>query len=331
MPTAVITGINGQDGSYLAEFLLSKGYGVVGTVPDKNSELEHILHIRESLEIIETSLLDQDLVNDVVHTYKPDEIYNLAARSSSNEFWSQPARTGELNALAVTRLLDGIRRIDPKIRFFQASSSEVFGNATEVPQTETTPFHPRNPYGVAKAFGHWTTVIYREYRGLFACSGILYNHESPRRGLEFVTRKISHTVAKIKLGLAQELRLGDLEAKRDWGLASDYTQAMWLSLQQPVPDDYIIATGEAHSVSEFCDIAFSHVGLNYQDYVVQGPEFVRTAETSRLVGNPTKAKRLLNWKPSVTFRELVTMMVEADMKALQNSHQQLTPMLNQRC
>lgn len=324
MPAALITGVNSQDGSYLAEFLLRKGYRVVGTTLDRNANQERILHIRDKIEIVETDLLDQRLMEDILRNYKPDEVYNLAARASSSEFWTQPVLTGELNALAVVRLLDVIRTIDHKVRFVQASSSEVFGNAAEVPQTEATPFHPRNPYGVAKAYGHWTTVIYRERYGLFACSSILYNHESPRRGFEFITRKVSHTVARIKLGQAKELRLGNLESKRDWGFACDYVQAMWLMLQQPTPDDYVVATGEAHSVRELCEIAFSHVGLNYQDYVVQDRENFRTADTALLVGNPTKAERVLGWKRTVTFPDLVRMMVEADLRSIQNISERLT-------
>jgi GDPmannose 4,6-dehydratase len=324
MPVALITGVNGQDGSYLAEFLLQKGYHVVGTTLNRNINQEHILHLREKIEIVETDLLAQTLLEDILRKCKPDEVYNLAARASSSEFWTQPVLTAELNALAVTRLLDAIRTVDRNVRFVQASSSEVFGNAAEVPQTEATPFHPRNPYGVAKAFGHWTTVIYRERYGLFACSSILYNHESPRRGLEFITRKVSHAVAKIKLGQARELRLGNLESKRDWGFACDYVQAMWLMLQQPAPDDYVVATGEAHSVRELCEVAFSHVGLNYQDYVVQDRENFRPADTALLVGNPAKAERLLGWKRTVTFLDLVRMMVEADLSSIQNIPEPLT-------
>jgi len=324
MPVALITGVNGQDGSYLAEFLLQKGYHVVGTTLDRNINQERILHLREKIEIVETDLLAQTLLEDILRKCKPDEVYNLAARASSSEFWTQPVLTAELNALTVTRLLDAIRTVDRNVRFVQASSSEVFGNAAEVPQTEATPFHPRNPYGVAKAFGHWTTVIYRERYGLFACSSILYNHESPRRGLEFITRKVSHAVAKIKLGQARELRLGNLESKRDWGFACDYVQAMWLMLQQPAPDDYVVATGEAHSVRELCEVAFSHVGLNYQDYVVQDRENFRPADTALLVGNPAKAERLLGWKRTVTFLDLVRMMVEADLSSIQNIPEPLT-------
>jgi GDPmannose 4,6-dehydratase len=331
MPVALITGVNGQDGSYLAEFLLLRGYEVVGTTVDRNIDPERILHIREKIEIVETDLLDQSLLKDILRKYRPDEIYNLAARASSRELWTQPLLTGELNALAVTRLLDAIRTGGREVRFVQASSSEVFGNATEAPQSETTPFHPRNPYGVAKAYGHWTTVIYREHCGLFACSSILYNHESPRRGLEFISRKVSSTVAKIKLGQANELRLGNLDAQRDWGFAGDYVQAMWLMLQQPTPDDYVVATGQAHSVRELCETAFSHVGLDYQDYVVQGCENFRSADTALLVGNPAKAKRLLGWEPTITFPELVHMMVDADLRSIQNIDEQLTSITGQTC
>ncbi len=324
MPAALITGVNSQDGSYLTELLLQKGYRVVGTTLNRNTNQERILDIREKIEIVETDLLDQSLMEEILRKYKPDEVYNLAARASSSEFWTQPVLTGELNALAVTRLLEAIRTIDHSVRFVQASSSEVFGNAAEVPQTEGTPFHPRNPYGVAKAYGHWTTVVYREHYGLFACSSILYNHESPRRGLEFITRKVSHAVARIKLGQARELRLGNLDSKRDWGFACDYVQAMWLMLQQTMPDDYVVATGETHSVRELCEIAFSHVGLNYQDYVVQDRANFRSADTALLVGNPAKAERLLGWKRTVTFPDLVRMMVEADLSSIQNIPERLT-------
>jgi len=318
MPTAFITGVNGQDGSYLAEFLLSKGYRVVGTTPDRNTDQERILQIRERIEIVETDLLNQGLVEDILRKYKPDEVYNLAARASSSELWTLPVLTGELNALGVARILDAICKIDHKVRFVQASSSEVFGNATEVPQTEATPFYPRNPYGVAKAYGHWMTAIYREHQGLFACSCILYNHESPRRGLEFASRKICHTAAKISVGEAKELRLGRLDARRDWGFAGDYVQAMWMMLQQPTPDDYVIATGETHSVRDFCEVAFALVGLDYRDFVIEDVANCRPAETGLLVGNPTKAHRVLGWKPRTTFQELVRMMVDADLKAIQD-------------
>ena len=331
MPTALITGINGQDGSYLAEFLVGKGYRVVGTTLGRNTDRERICHVHQKIEILETDLLDQARLGDILHKFQPDEMYNLAARASSRDLWTQPVATGELNALTVTRILDAAQSIHPTVRFIQASSSEMFGNTTEVPQTEATPLRPRNPYGVAKAYGHWTALTYREQQGLFSCSCILYNHESPRRGLEFVSRKISHTVARIKLGLTKELRLGDLECKRDWGFAGDYVRAMWLILQQPAPDDYVIATGEVHSVREFCEIAFCHVGLKYQDYVVHDPENVRSAETVSLVGNPEKAKRVLGWKPSVTFAGLVEMMVEADLRAIQNVPQQVTSLTGQTC
>jgi GDPmannose 4,6-dehydratase len=316
MSTALITGVNGQDGSYLAEFLLSKGYDVVGTTPDRNTDQERILQIREKIEIVETDLLNQGLVEDILRKYKPDEVYNLAARASSSDLWTQPGLTGELNALGVARVLDAVCNIDNKVRFVQASSSEVFGNSTEGPQTEATPFHPRNPYGVAKAYGHWLTAVYREQKRLFTCSCILYNHESPRRGLEFVTRKISHTVARISLGEAKELRLGRLDARRDWGFAGDYVQAMWLMLQQSRPDDYIIATGETHSVRDFCEVAFAHVGLDYKDFVIEDFADCRPAETGQLVGNAAKAHRVLGWKPRTTFQDLVRMMVDADLKAI---------------
>jgi GDPmannose 4,6-dehydratase len=331
MPAALITGVNGQDGSYLAELLLQKGYRVVGTTLDRDADQGRILQIREKIEIIETDLLNQSFLEDVLHECKPDEVYNLAARASSSELWTQPVLTGDLNALAVARLLEAIRKSDHQVRFMQASSSEVYGNATEVPQNEATPFHPRNPYGVAKAYGHWTTVIYREHHGLFACSGILYNHESPRRGLEFITRKISHAVASIKLGMASELRVGNLDAKRDWGFAGDYVQAMWLMLQQSKPDDYIVATGEAHSVRELCEIAFSHVGLNYLDYVVQDFENFRSADTGLLVGNPARARRLLGWEPTITFPDLVGMMVEADLRVVQNTSGPLISVTDRSC
>lgn len=314
MRRALITGVGGQDGSYLAEFLLAQGYRVIGTTPSHN--FANILHIKERIEIIETPRLDQDCIESVMRKYEPDEVYNLAARASSRTLWSDPVVTGELNAIAVLQLLEVIQRLCPQVRFLQASSSEMFGNAKSTPQTESTPMQPRNPYGVAKAFGHWMTSVYREQRGLFACSCILYNHESPRRGKEFVTRKISQGVAKIKLGLAAELRLGNLEAKRDWGFAGDYVRALWLSLQQPVPGDYIVATGETHSVREFCQIAFSHVGLRYEDYVVQDNEDFRGSESVVLVGDSTKARRMLGWIPSVAFEDLVKMLVEYDLQCL---------------
>jgi GDPmannose 4,6-dehydratase len=329
MPSALITGVNGQDGTYLADLLLSKGYRVIGAIANRSAAGDRTVHDHGTIDIVATNLLDQTMVEDMVRQCKPDEIYNLAARASSNELWLQPVLTGEVNALAVACLLEAICKIDRKIRFIQASSSEVFGIATEEPQSEETPFHPRNPYGVAKMFGHWTTVIYREQRGVFACSAILYNHESPRRGLEFVTRKISHAVAMIRMGLSRELRLGDLDARRDWGFAGDYVQAMWLALQHPTPDDYIIATGETHSVRELCEIAFSHVGLKYQEYVTEDPQNLRVPEPVLLVGNPAKARRLLGWSPTMTFEELVRMMVEADLESIQHVRESSDPLADE--
>lgn len=322
MPIALITGISGQDGSYLAELLLSKGYRVIGTVSDRNLAQQRISFLFKQVEIVETDLRRHSQVEELIHAYRPDEVYNLAARASSSELWSQPLFTADLNALGVIRLLDAIMGVDRRIRFVQASSSEIFGLASEVPQKESTPFHPRNPYGAAKAFGHWITAVYREQRGLFACSCILYNHESPRRRMEFVTRKISHGVAMIKLGLANKLCLGDLDAKRDWGFAGDYVQAMWLALQQPTPDDYIVATGKTHSVREFCELAFSHVGLRYEDYVDQDRENYRSPEGCLLVGDTAKTKRILKWAPTVAFEELVTMMVDEDMRLLKTDRDQ---------
>ncbi len=319
MATALITGITGQDGSYLAEFLLSKGYRVVGMVRRSSTiNYDRIRHIQNDVDIVQGDLLDQMSIVDILQEYQPAEIYNLAAQSFVPASWKQPVLTGEFTALGVTRMLDAVRLSDPQTRFYQASSSEMFGKVQEVPQTETTPFYPRSPYGVAKVYGHWITVNYRESYNLFACSGILFNHESPRRGLEFVTHKVTHAVAKIKLGLAKEVRLGNLDARRDWGFAGDYVQAMWLMLQQDKPDDYVIATGETHSVRELCEVAFSHVGLNYQDYVVQDPKFYRPAEVDLLIGNPEKAGRVLGWEPSVTFEGLTRMMVDADLEALQS-------------
>jgi GDPmannose 4,6-dehydratase len=317
---ALITGINGQDGSYLAELLLKEGYQVVGTVrPHRSDQGDSgdLSRIPEGAEVIESEL--DGSIEKVIDRLRPDEIYNLAARASSAELWAEPIATGEVNALAVVRLLDIIYRVDRRIRFVQASSSEIFGSTSEVPQKESTLLQPRNPYGVAKAFGYWMTSVYRQQRGLFASSCILYNHESPRRGKELVTRKISHTVAMIKLGLAKELQLGDLNARRDWGFAGDYVRAMWLMLQQVVPDDYILATGETHSVREFCEIAFAHAGLKYEDYVTQDPENFRSPDTTLLVGDPSKARKNLGWHPTVSFKELVVMMVEADLKALEGA------------
>jgi GDPmannose 4,6-dehydratase len=314
---ALITGITGQDGSYLAEFLLEKGYEVIGMVRRTSTvTFGRIQHIQDDLELIQGDLLDQSSLIEILRQYQVSEVYNLAAQSFVPTSWKQPVLTGEFTALGVTRMLEAIRTVDPTIRFYQASSSEMFGKVQEVPQTEKTPFWPRSPYGVAKVYGHWITVNYRESYNLFACSGILFNHESPRRGLEFVTRKISHGVAKIKLGQAKELRLGNLDSQRDWGFAGDYVRAMWLMLQPAQPDDYVVAMGETHSVREFCEIAFSHAGLNWQDFVVQDPAFMRPAEVDQLIGNPAKAGAKLGWEPQVSFQEHVKMMVDADIEEL---------------
>ena len=318
MPKALITGITGQDGSYLAEALLQKGYDVVGMVRRSSTvNYERIAHIQGSIEFVNGDLLDQVSLIDAIKIHEPDEIYNLAAQSFVQTSFGQPVLTGETTALSVTRMLDAIRIVDPKIRFYQASSSEMFGKVAEVPQTESTPFYPRSPYGVAKVYGHWITVNYRESYNLHASSGILFNHESPRRGLEFVTRKISYGVASIKLGLEEKLSLGNLDAKRDWGFAGDYVEAMWMMLQQEEPDDYVICSGMTHSVREFCDLAFNHLGLNYQDHVVVDEQFFRPAEVDLLVGDYGKAKKVLAWEPSTSFKDLVTMMVEADLALLE--------------
>jgi GDPmannose 4,6-dehydratase len=320
MTTALITGINGQDGSYLAELLIRKRYRVMGTVRrylDRRGNHDRLRSVPKDVEILESDLVENSSIDALLNRFRPDEVYNLAARASSSELWTDPISTGEVNALGVVGLLDAIHRVGNRIRFLQASSSEVFGNATEVPQRETTAISPRNPYGVAKAFAQWITAVYREQQGLFACTCILYNHESPRRGDEFVTRKISKGVAMIKLGLATELRIGDLDARRDWGFAGDYVEAMWLSLQQSAPDDYVVATGKTHSVREFCEIAFAHVGLKYQDYVIQDRENFRPAERAQLVGDAAKARRVLGWAPTVGFDELVVMMVDADLRLLE--------------
>ncbi len=315
MPTALITGITGQDGSYLAEFLLTKGYTVIGMVRRSSTvTFGRIEHIQDEIEIIQGDLHDQSSLVSVMEEFCPDEVYNLAAQSFVPTSWKQPVLTGEVTALGVTRMLEAIRLVNPSTRFYQASSSEMFGKVRDVPQTELTPFYPSSPYGVAKVYGHWITVNYRESYNLFACSGILFNHESPRRGLEFVTRKITHGVARIKLGLADELRLGNLESRRDWGYAGDFVEAMWLMLQQDFPDDYVVCTGETHSVREFCQAAFGHVGLDYQDYVTQDPKYYRPAEVDLLVGNPQKAHKRLAWHPRLSFQELVEMMVDADLK-----------------
>ena len=318
MPKALITGITGQDGSYLAEALLKKGYEVVGMVRRSSTvNYERIAHIQGSIEFVNGDLLDQISLIDAIKLHEPDEIYNLAAQSFVQTSFGQPVLTGETTALSVTRMLDAIRIVDPNIRFYQASSSEMFGKVAEVPQTESTPFHPRSPYGVAKVYGHWITVNYRESYNLHASSGILFNHESPRRGLEFVTRKISYGVASIKLGLEEKLSLGNLDAKRDWGFAGDYVEAMWLMLQQKIPDDYVICSGMTHSVREFCDLAFSHLDLNYEEHVVVDERFFRPAEVDLLVGDYSKAKKILNWKPVTSFEDLVAMMVDADLALLQ--------------
>ena len=313
--TALITGINGQDGSYLAELLLSKGYRVTGIVRRSSTETQQrIEHIRSKIEIYQADLLDQSSLAKVLADVQPDEVYNLAAMSFVPTSWQQPVLTAEFTAVGVTRVLEALRQSCPTAKFYQASSSEMYGKVLEVPQSENTPFYPRSPYGVAKAYGHYITVNYRESYNLFACSGILFNHESPRRGLEFVTRKITDAVAKIKLGLQSELRLGNLDSRRDWGFAGDYVRAMWLMLQQDTADDFVIGTGETHTVREFVEIAFNHVGLDHQKYVVVDPKFYRPAEVDLLLGNPTKAMKTLGWKPDVSFNQLVTMMVDADMK-----------------
>ena len=318
MPKALITGITGQDGSYLAEALLHKGYEVVGMVRRSSTvNYERIAHIQGSIEFVNGDLLDQISLIDAIKIHEPDEIYNLAAQSFVQTSFGQPVLTGETTALSVTRMLDAIRIVNPKIRFYQASSSEMFGKVAEVPQTEATPFYPRSPYGVAKVYGHWITVNYRESYNLHASSGILFNHESPRRGLEFVTRKISYGAASIKLGLEEKLSLGNLDAKRDWGFAGDYVEAMWMMLQQEKPDDYVICSGMTHSVREFCDLAFSHLGLNYEDHIVVDEQFFRPAEVDLLVGDYGKAKRVLAWEPSTSFKDLVAMMVEADLALLE--------------
>ena len=317
MPVALITGITGQDGSYLAEFLLTKGYEVIGMVRRSSTvTFQRIHQIQDRVRIIQGDLHDQSSLVDIIERFHPDEVYNLAAQSFVPTSWNQPVLTGEVTALGVTRMLEAIRLVNPKTRFYQASSSEMFGKVREVPQTENTPFYPRSPYGVAKVYAHWITVNYRESYDLYAVSGILFNHESPRRGLEFVTRKISYGVARIKLGLANEIRLGNLESRRDWGFAGDYVEAMWMMLQQDEPEDFVIGTGETHSVRELCDLAFSHVDLNYQDYVFQDPQFYRPAEVDLLVADPKRARERLNWQPKIQFRELIERMVDADLKRL---------------
>jgi len=315
MPTALITGITGQDGSYLAEFLLEKGYRVVGIVRrSSTTPYERIGHLVDRVELVSADLLDQTSLTDAVSEYAPDEIYNLAAQSFVQTSWTQPVLTGEFTALGVTRMLEAMKKAAPKARFYQASSSEMFGKVHESPQRESTPYYPRSPYGVAKVYGHWITVNYRESFGLYAVSGILFNHESPRRGLEFVTRKVTDAVARIKLGRAKEVKLGNLDSRRDWGFAGDYVDAMWRMLQKDEPDDYVIGTGHTCSVRDLCDTAFKCVGLDYRDHVTQDPKFFRPAEVDLLVADPSKARDQLGWVPKVSFRQLVEMMVEADLE-----------------
>ncbi len=317
MPRALITGVTGQDGSYLAELLLAKGYEVVGMVRrTSHHSYERIEHLLDRIEIVAADLLDQHSLTVVLQDTRPDEVYNLAAQSYVPTSWSQPVLTGEFTALGVTRILEAIRLVHPSARFYQASSSEMFGKVTETPQRETTSFYPRSPYGVAKVYGHWITVNYRESYGLYAVSGILFNHESPRRGIEFVTRKVTDGVARIKLGLSRELRLGNLDARRDWGFAGDYVEAMWRMLQRELPVDYVVGSGETHSVRELVELAFGRVGLDYHDYVVSDPRFYRPAEVDVLLADPAKARRELGWSPRVGFAELVAMMVDADLKRL---------------
>lgn len=314
MPTALITGITGQDGSYLAELLLAKGYRVVGVVRrSSTTPTERIGHLIDRIELVSADLLDQHSLVDAVASCGPDEVYNLAAQSFVQTSWTQPVLTGEFTGMGVTRMLEAMRKAAPGARFYQASSSEMFGRVTESPQRETTPFYPRSPYGVAKVYGHWITVNYRESYGLYAVSGILFNHESPRRGLEFVTRKVTDGAARIKLGIQRELKLGNLDARRDWGYAADHVEAMWRMLQQDRPDDYVVGTGETWSVRQLCEVAFGVVGLDYRDHVVQDPQLLRPAEVDLLVADATKARTVLGWRPTLSFQELIRMMVEADL------------------
>jgi len=315
MKTALITGVTGQDGSYLAELLLKKDYEVYGIVRrSSSSNFERIKHIQDDLKLLQGDLLDQNSLIEAIEGSCPDEVYNLGAQSFVPTSWNQPVLTGEFTALGVTRILEAIRLVNKKIRFYQASSSEMFGKVAEVPQNEQTVFYPRSPYGVAKLYAHWITVNYRESYDLFCCSGILFNHESPRRGLEFVTKKVSDAVARIKMGLSNELRMGNLDAKRDWGFAGDFVEAMWLMVQQDEPEDYVISTDEAHSVKELVEVAFNHVGLNWKDYVVIDPKFVRPAEVDLLLGDSAKARNKLKWQPKLGFKELVRMMVDYDIE-----------------
>jgi len=316
---ALITGITGQDGSYLAEFLLEQGYEVFGIVRRSSTEsFDRLNHIKDRIELVQADLTDQVSVIKALRQARPHEVYNLAAQSFVPTSWNQPILTGDVTALGVTRVLEAIRVVDSSIRFYQASSSEMFGLVKETPQTERTPFHPRSPYGVAKVYGHWITVNYRESYDIFAVSGILFNHESPRRGLEFVTRKITNGVARIKHGLEKELRLGNLDAKRDWGYAKDYVRAMWLMLQQDAPDDYVVSSGQTHSVRQCCEAAFGRVGLDWEQYVKQDPEFYRPAEVQLLLGDATKAREKLGWTPDYLFEDLIGLMVDADMKRVEN-------------
>jgi GDPmannose 4,6-dehydratase len=317
VPKALITGVTGQDGSYLAELLLSKGYEVVGVVRrTSHHSYERIEHLLDRIEVVAADLLDQHSLTVVLQDTRPDEVYNLAAQSYVPTSWTQPVLTGEFTALGVTRILEAIRLVHPAARFYQASSSEMFGRVTETPQRETTSFYPRSPYGVAKVYGHWITVNYRESYNLYAVSGILFNHESPRRGIEFVTRKVTDGAARIKLGMAKQLRLGNLDARRDWGFAGDYVEAMWLMLQQPTPQDYVIGTGKTHSVLDLVEAAFGHLGLDWQEHIVTDPKYMRPAEVDLLQADPSKARRELGWSPRVGFKELVAMMVDADLERL---------------
>ena len=317
---ALITGITGQDGSYLAEFLLEKGYEVIGMVRrSSTTNFERIEHIQDRLTLVSGDLMDQISIIDIIKTHRPSEIYNLAAQSFVQTSWVQPVFTGEVTALGVTRVLDAVRLVDPDIRFYQASTSEMFGKVHESPQSERTPFYPRSPYGVAKLYGHWITVNYRESYDLFACSGICFNHESPRRGHEFVTRKIARGAARIKHNLDKELRLGNMEAQRDWGFAPDYVSGMWLILQQPQPEDFVLATGHTHTVRQFAEVAFGHLGMDYEEYVIQDPAHMRPAEVELLVGDPSKAKQKLGWETKTSFEELVKLMVDAEVSSIQKN------------
>ncbi len=318
MPTALITGITGQDGSYLAEFLLGKGYNVVGMARRSSTvTFDRIKHIQDDISLEQGDLHDQSSLVSVLERYEPDEIYNLAAQSFVPTSWNQPVLTGEVTAMGVTRLLEAVRQVKPDARYYQASSSEMFGKVQQTPQNEQTPFYPRSPYGVAKLYGHWITVNYRESHDMFAVSGILFNHESPRRGLEFVTRKVSYNAARIKLGLSDKLPMGNMDAQRDWGFAGDYVEAMWLMLQRDKPEDFVIGTGETHTVRKLCELAFSYLELDYKDHVVHDKTFDRPAEVDLLISDPTRARSVLGWEPSINFEELVEMMVDADLEKLQ--------------